>query len=97
MWITKKALKNEVAELNKELAEMYTKYPFEFGQVVYDVQLKNNKGRFTKTKACREYSTISEAVVDKRNYFNLVDRLNNKDVFLTMPEAEAHLAEVCVD
>ena len=97
MWTTKRTLKAEVAELTNELNEMYAKYPFEMGQIVYDVQLKNNKGRYTKTKGCREYSSINEVTVDKKNYFNLVDRLANKDVFITLEAAEAHIVEVCVD
>ena len=111
MWTTKKALKAEIESLknlkndvikhNNKLAdaleEMMAKYPFELGQVVYDVQLRSEKGRFTKTKASREYSIINEVVVDKKNYFNLVDRLYNEDVFTALADAEAHLDKVCVN
>lgn len=71
-------------------------YPFQIGQTVYDVQLRNEKGRYTKTNPVCEYSKVNEVVVDKKNYFNLVDRLNAKDVFLTPEEAQARLHEVCV-
>ena len=87
----------ELVELSKLVETYRAKYPFEMGQVVYDVQLRSDKGRFTKTKACREYSIVNEVVVDKKNYFNLVERLANKDVFLTLEAAEAHLKEVCVN
>lgn len=118
MWISKKKLKNENAQLTAEVAranELYNellrdccylqdtvasyraKYPFEIGQVVYDVQLRSSKGRFTKTKASREHSIINEVIVDKKNYFNLVDRYNNLDVFTTLEKAEEHLDSVCVD
>ena len=71
-------------------------YPFEFGQVVYDVQLRNEKGHFTKVNASREHSKINEVIVDKKNYFNLVDRYNKQDVFTSMEEAVKHLDEICV-
>ena len=96
-----KDFKDELARVNSNLATKLTdftmKYPFDMGDVVYDLQLRSNKGRFTKSKASREHSIINEVVVDKRNYFNLVERLNNKDVFKTLEAAESHLAEVCVD
>ncbi len=93
--------KNELIKINNELAdkveEYMRTYPFQLGQVVYDVQLRSSKGRFTKTKASREHSIINEVVVDKKNYFNLVDRYNNFDVFTTLKNAEEHLDSVCVD
>lgn len=95
------ALKNEVLSANVKLADaladMRSKYPFDIGQVVYDVQLRSSKGRFTKTKASREHSYINEVVVDKKNYFNLVDRLAGNDVFTNKTAAEAFIADVCVE
>lgn len=87
----------ECAVLSEALLAYEVKYPLELGQVVYDVQLRSSKGRFTKTKASREHSIINEVVVDKKNYFNLVDRLASKDVFTTLKNAEDHIAEVCID
>ena len=72
------------------------KYPFELGQVVYDVQLRNAKGRYTKHNAAREYSKINEVVVDKKNYFNLVDRMASGDVFTSLELAQEKLDAVCV-
>ena len=86
-----------IAEREDMLNDMFKKYPFEIGQVVYDVQLRSSKGRFTKTKASREHSYINEVVVDKKNYFNLVDRLAENDVFTNKPAAEAFIADVCVE
>lgn len=118
MWITKRALKQQVKELNdklryieevdyqlqlqnqrmkEQLDDMLETYPFYIGQVVYDVQLRNNKGRFTKTKASREHSMINEVVVDTKNYFNLVNRYKNNDVFTELNLAETHLNAVCVE
>lgn len=94
-------LKNELMSANvmlsKELAEMQCKYPFEIGQTVYDLQLRSSKGRFTKTKASREHSLINEVVVDKKNYFGLVDRYASNDVFTDKVEAETYLEYVCVE
>ena len=91
----------EVNDSNDRLRHMLydyqDKYPFEIGQVVYDVQLRSANGRYTKTKACREHSLINEVVVDKKNYFNLVERSNKYDVFVDKSDAESHLDAVCVD
>ena len=91
----------EIRSINDELAdrvqELNDMYPFEFGQVVYDVQLRNAKGRFTKTKASREHSVINEVVVDRKNYFTLVDRYRSSDVFMNLEAAEMRLDAVCVE
>ena len=93
--------KKELLKINEELADkvedMIKKYPFEMGQVVYDLQLRSSKGRFTKTKASREHSLINEVVVDKKNYFNLVDRYASNDVFTDRVEAEKYLESVCIE
>ena len=85
---TKKTLKNELAVM-KEM------FPFVLGQTVYDVSLKNSKGRYTKTKPCLEYSTITAVVVDEKNYFNLVARLKRNDVFFSFATAEEYLKAIC--
>ncbi len=88
-------LKNMIIELNEELYDMVEAYPFFIGQTVYDVALKNEKGRFTKTKPSLEYSTITPVVVNEKNYFGLVKRLDNNDVFYEREEAEEYLKSVC--
>lgn len=85
------------AELADKLEDMMKMYPLAVGQTVYDVQLRSSKGRFTKTKASREHSYINEVIVDKKNYFNLVERLNAKDVFTTNEAAEEFINSVCVE
>lgn len=104
MWISKKKLtaereeyKHKIEMLEYSLQFYQERYPFSIGDTVFDVQLRSSKGRFTKTKASREYSLINEVVVDKKNYFNLVDRYLAKDVFMTLSAAEEHLNEVCID
>ena len=79
------------------LKDMLKQYPFALGQVVYDLQLRSSKGRFTKTKASREHSLINEVVVDKKNYFGLVDRYASNDVFTDRAEAEKYLESVCIE
>ena len=91
--------KLEVIKYNNEIADAYEKmsmsFPLEMGQVVYDLQLRGDNGRYTKTKASREHSLINEVTVDKKNYFKLVDRLGT-DVFEDKCAAEFYLDQVCV-
>lgn len=84
-------------DIKTQLDEMNETFPFYLGQVVYDVQLRSASGRYTKTKASREHSLVNEVIVDKKNYFNLVDRYNNYDVFMDRDAAEKHLDNHCVD
>lgn len=88
-------LKNEINELSDELYNMVDAFPFYLGQVVYDVALKNAQGRYTKTKPSLEHCTITEVTVSEKNYFNLVKRFNNDDVFYEREEAEEYLKSVC--
>jgi hypothetical protein len=99
---TKKELKARVNELEVEneellesLGEMLDTFPFYIGQVVYDVALKNDKGRYTKVKPSFEHSTITEVTVSEKNYFSLAARLRRNDVFFEREEAEDYLADVC--
>ena len=85
------------AQQKNKIEEYETLFPFKMGQVVYDVQLRSATGRFTRTKASREHSLINEVTVDKKNYFNLVERYNQKDVFVTRAGAEAQINAVCID
>lgn len=99
---TKKELKQTISILEAdleacedELAYTQDMFPFELGQIVYDVALKNIKGRYTKTKPSLEHSTITEVIVDEKNYFSLVNRLRRNDVFFTQEEAEEYLKSIC--
>ena len=99
---SKKELKKRVAELDAENKVLYDEldgvakaFPFDIGQVVYDVALKNAQGRYTKTNPSREHSTIAAVEVNEKNYFGLVKRLNNCDVFLSQEDADSYLDHVC--
>jgi hypothetical protein len=74
---------------------MEQKFPLDRCQVVYDVGLKNAQGRYTETKPAREHCTITEVEVNEKNYFGLVKRLKNCDVFLSQEDAESYLDSVC--
>ena len=99
---TKKELKRQITNLMCEIEDLleereghYTTFPFELGQVVYDVALKNAQGRYTKTKPSREHCTITEVEVNEKNYFSLKKRLENNDVFFEYEDAEQYLDSVC--
>ena len=101
-FVTKKELKNEnfelqlsVKELEGELAQMQEKYPLDLGQVVYDVALKNAQGRYTKVKPSLEHCTVTPVTVDEKNYFKLVARMRNNDVFLSEAAAKTYLESIC--
>lgn len=88
---------NTSIEYVTKLTSYEQEYPLTIGQTVYDIQLRNDKGRYTKTKASRQYSHINEVVVDKKNYFNLVGRYHSKDVFINKVDAEKYLDSVCIE
>lgn len=106
---TKKDLKKELADkketilelrcdveaLAAELGCMRASFPFDLGQTVYDVALRNDKGRYTKTNPSYEQSTITEVEVNEKNYFGLKKRFENNDVFFSNEEAEEYLKTVC--
>lgn len=93
---TKKELKAINASLMDELDRKLEDFPFELGQVVYDIQLRNETGKYTKKNASLEHSRINEVEVTKKNYFGLVDRYKKNDVFFEFQEANDYLVRVCV-
>ena len=93
---TRRELKKKVTQLAYELCAIQNVFPLTLGQIVYDVQFRNENGKYTKKNASLEHSLINEVIVDKKNYFGLVDRYNRNDVFLSYDEAKAFLEKVCV-
>lgn len=93
---TRRELKARIAELENKLDAMKDAFPFTLGQIVYDVQLRNEKGRYAKKNVSLEHSLINEVVVDEKNYFGLVERYKRNDVFFGYNEAKAFLESVCV-
>jgi len=108
---TRRELKERIAKLENELQVVQGKYeetktevemldtlfPFALGQTVYDVQLRNEKGRYAKKNVSLEHSLINEVVVDEKNYFGLVERYKRNDVFLSYKGARAFLESVSVN
>ena len=91
------ALEDINRSLQEDLDSFNDNFPLDIGEVVYDVQLRNDKGRYTKKNASREHSLINDVIVTEKNYFNLVNRYHDGDVYLTYTAAEQHMNEVCVD
>ena len=99
---TKKELRETIANLSSELEACADElnyvsetFPFDMGQVVYDIALKNAQGKYTKNKPSFDHCTITEVVVDDKNYFKLVDRYKRNDVFMDRDEAEEYLRSIC--
>jgi hypothetical protein len=88
-------LQTKLDEDEKVLEAAFEEFPLVLGQKVYDIALKNDKGRYTKLNPSLEYCTITEVTVDEKNYFNLVKRFRRNDVFFTREEAEEFLKSVC--
>lgn len=107
---TKKELRAKISELedqniqirkyNEDIANAYermkTLYPLDIGATMYDVQLRGEDGKYTRTKASREHSLINEVVVTEANYFKLKKRMLKNDVFYTLDQAKWYLDGICV-
>lgn len=101
-FMTKKEMRAKILDLKVELQDLKYEYyhlkymfPFELGDVVYDIQLRDNKGRYTKDSPSIEYSKINSVIVDENNYFSLVERHKKSDVFKTYDAAEVYLKVIC--
>lgn len=108
---TKKELRAKISKLEKkyedanhaaetyvtELTEMHGLYPLTIGAIMYDVQLRGEDGKYTRTKASREHSLITEVEVTEANYFKLKKRMLKNEVFFTFDHAKKYLDESCVN
>lgn len=99
---TRKELKATIAKLEcdvtaarNEFDAMKNAFPFTLGQTVYDVQLRNEQGRYATKNASIEHSRINEVIVNKQNYFGLVDRYHRNDVFFDYDAAKAFIVNTC--
>ena len=90
-------LREHNTKMYNDLSIKEQQFPLDINQKVYLVQLKNSKGRFTKTKASREHSLINEVTVDTKNYFKLVDKMDSDEVFKTHEAALHYINLVCVE
>lgn len=88
---------NTCVKQREQLLELLEMFPFKLGQEVYDVQLRNAQGKYTKKKPSIEHCLINKVVVDEKNYFSIVKRFRNNDVFLDFDTADAYLMDICED
>ena len=88
-------LECELWAISESLANLKEEFPFTLGQTLYDVQLRNDKGRYAKKNVSLEHSLINEVTVDEKNYFGLVERYKRMDVFTSYDRAKKYLEEVC--
>lgn len=88
---------NTCVKQREQLLELLEMFPFKLGQEVYDVQLRNAQGKYTKKKPSIEHCRINKVVVDEKNYFSIVKRFRNNDVFLDFDTADAYLMDICED
>lgn len=95
------AQNNQIRKYNEDIANEYEKirtyYPLDIGATMYDVQLRGEDGKYTRTKASREHSLINEVIVTEANYFKLKKRMLKNDIFFTKEEAEEYLTDICGD
>lgn len=94
-FITKKELRNTITNLEHEITEMKNMFPFVLGQTVYDIQLRDENGRYTKENISLAHSLINEIIINEKNYFNLVERYHNKDVFDNRESAYQYIFNMC--
>lgn len=90
-----KALRCELEECKDGLEHRHAAFPFDLGQIVWDLVLKNTNGRYTKNTPSLEYSTITEVTVDEKNYFKLAERYKRNYVFTDFDTAEKYLRTIC--
>ena len=94
------AQNTQIRKYNEDIADAYetlkATYPLTIGATMYDVQLRGEDGKYTRTKASREHSLINEVVVTEANYFKLKKRMLKNDVFFALDHAKKHLDEICM-
>ena len=95
-FITKKELKEKIASLQYEIGKFNMAFPFVIGQTVYDIQLRNANGKYAKKNISFEHSIINEVIVSEKNYFSLVKRYQENDVFVTKIDAETFLRHIAI-
>lgn len=83
------------SELADKVEHMLYQYPITCGETLYEVCLRNEKGRFTKTNPSKEHSYIEATVVDTKNYFKLAEKYRANQLFLTEESAKKHLDSIC--
>lgn len=89
------AFESDRNAVTEDMRKMKKVFPFELGQTVYDLQLRNEMGRYAKKNPSLMHSIINEVIVDEKNYFNLVERYKKNDVFINKALAKSYLETIC--
>ena len=90
-----KEYKKRVAETLAELEKSKKLFKVGVGDVVYDITLKDKEGKFTTEKPCLETSTVKPVKVTESNFFDIIRRIEKKDVFFDEERAKKHVRKLC--
>lgn len=77
------------------LAKQKRLFPVGIGDVVYDITLKDKEGKFTTEKPCLETSAVKPVKVTEGNFFDIIRRIEKKDVFFDEERAKKHVRKLC--
>ena len=90
-----KEYKKQVEDTFAELEKSKKLFKVGVGETVYDITLKDKNGKFTLKRPCLETSTIKAVEVTEGNFFDIIRRIEKKDVFHDEERARKHLEKLC--
>lgn len=90
-----KVYKKQVEDTFAELEKSKKLFKVGVGETVYDITLKDKNGKFTLKRPCLETSTIKAVEVTEGNFFDIIRRIEKKDVFHDEGRARKHLEKLC--
>ncbi len=90
-----KVYKKQVEDTFAELEKSKKLFKVGVGETVYDITLKDKNGKFTLKRPCLETSTIKAVEVTEGNFFDIIRRIEKKDVFHDKERARKHLEKLC--
>lgn len=90
-----KVYKKQVEDTFAELEKSKKLFKVGVGETVYDITLKDKNGKFTLKRPCLETSTIKAVEVTEGNFFDIIRRIERKDVFHDEERARKHLEKLC--
>lgn len=90
-----KEYKKQVEDTFTELEKSKKLFKVGVGETVYDITLKDKNGKFTLKRPCLETSTIKAVEVTEGNFFDIIRRIEKKDVFHDKERAKKHLEKLC--
>lgn len=90
-----KEYKKQVEDTFAELEKSKKLFKVGVGETVYDITLKDKNGKFTLKRPCLETSTIKAVEVTEGNFFDIIRRIERKDVFHDAERARKYLEKLC--